>query len=169
MEPQRERRVIAPEEGRSVSLGALGVVYKIAGGDTGGSFSVVEHPMEPGTLGALPHTHTFEDEYSFVLEGEVGVLIDEEEYKATAGSYILKPRGIVHTFWNPGPSPARILEIISPAGFEGYFEEMAEVISAAGGGAPDFGKMGEIAEKYGLRLHPERMQEIVEKHGVELR
>lgn len=169
MEPRQERRVIAPEEGRSVSLGALGVAYKIAGGDTGGSFSVVEHPMEPGTLGALPHTHTNEDEYSFVLEGEVGVLIGDDEYRATPGTYILKPRGVMHTFWNPGPRPARILEIISPAGFEGYFEEMAEVLSAAAGGPPDFAKMGEIAEKYGLRLHPERMQEIVEKHGVELR
>jgi mannose-6-phosphate isomerase-like protein (cupin superfamily) len=165
----QERMVVAPEEGRSVSLGALGVVYKIAARDTGGSFSVVEHPMEPGTLGALPHTHANEDEYSFVLEGEVGVLIGEEEYEATPGTYILKPRGIVHTFWNPGPHPARILEIISPAGFEGYFDEMAEVISAAAGGAPDFEKMGGIAEKYGLRLHPERMEEIVEKHGVELR
>ena len=96
------------------------------------------------------------------------MLIGEEEYRATPGTYILKPRGIVHTFWNPGPHPARILEIISPAGFEGYFEEMAEVISAAGG-APDSEKMGGISEKYGLRLHPERIQEIVKKHGVELR
>ena len=165
----RERMVVTPEEGRSVSLGALGVVYKIAGTDTGGSFSIVEHPMEPGTLGAPPHTHTNEDEYSFVLEGEVGVLIGEEEYRAMPGTYILKPRGVVHTFWNPGPRSARILEIISPAGFERYFEEMAEVTSAAAGGPPDFGKMGEVAEKYGLRLHPERIQEIMEKHGVELR
>jgi mannose-6-phosphate isomerase-like protein (cupin superfamily) len=87
MEPQQERRVVAPEDGRSVWLGALGVVYKLTGGDTGGSFSIVEHPMEPGTLGAVPHTHTFEDEYSFVLEGEVGVLIGEDEYRATAESY----------------------------------------------------------------------------------
>jgi mannose-6-phosphate isomerase-like protein (cupin superfamily) len=164
-----ERRVIAPGEGESVSLGALGVVHKISGRDTGGSFSVVEHPMEPGTLGALPHTHANEDEYSFVLEGEVGVLIGEDEYRATPGTYVLKPRGVLHTFWNPGPHPARILEIISPAGFEGYFDEMSEVLSAAAGEPPDFGKMGEIAGKYGLTLHPERMQEISEKHGVELR
>ncbi len=100
-----ERVVITPEEGKSVSLGALGVIHKISGRDTGGSFSVVEHPMEPGTLGALPHTHTNEDEYSFVLEGEVGVLIGDDEYRATPGTYILKPRGVPHTFWNPGPIP----------------------------------------------------------------
>ncbi len=163
------RRVIAPGEGQSVWLGALGVVHKISGLDTGGSFSVVEHPMEPGTLGALPHTHANEDECSFVLEGEVGVLIGEDEYRVTPGTYVLKPRGILHTFWNPGPQPARILEIISPAGFEGYFEEMSEVLSAAAGGPPDFGKMAEIAGKYGLTLHPERTTEISEKHGVELR
>ena len=104
-----------------------------------------------------------------MLEGEVGVLIGEDEYRATPGTYVLKPRRVLHTFWNPGPHPARILEIISPAGFEGYFDEMSEVLSAAAGGPPDFGKMGEIAGKYGLTLHPERMQEISEKHGVELR
>jgi mannose-6-phosphate isomerase-like protein (cupin superfamily) len=164
-----ERRVITPEEDHSVSLGALGVVYKISGSDTGGSFSVVEHPMEPGTLGAPPHTHTNEDEYSFVLEGEVGVLIGEHEYRATPGTYILKPRGVPRTFWNSGPQPARILEIISPAGFEGYFDEMAEVNSAAAGGPPDFDKMAQIAGKYELTMHPERMAEISEKHSVELR
>ena len=169
MHESRERTVIAPEEGPSVSLGSLGVIHKITARDTGGSFSVVEHPMEPGTLGAIPHTHRNEDEYSFVLEGEIGVLIGEDEYRATPGTYVLKPRGIPHTFWNPGPGPARLLEIISPAGFEGYFDEMAEVLSAAAGGPPDFEKMGEIAEKYGLRLHPERMEELTEKHGVELR
>lgn len=59
-------------------------------------------------------------------EGEIGVLMGEQTFKAAAGAYVLKPRGVPHTFWNPGPEPARVLEIISPAGFEGYFEELAE-------------------------------------------
>jgi mannose-6-phosphate isomerase-like protein (cupin superfamily) len=74
-----------------------------------------------------------------VIEGEIGVRTGREEFRAGAGSHVLKPRGVHHAFWNPGPEPARILEIISPAGFERYFEELAGVLSA--GGPPDLGRI----------------------------
>lgn len=167
MEPE-ERLVIAPDEGASVLLGGLGAVHKLRGSDTGGSFSIVEHPMQPGILGAPPHVHLNEDEYSFVLEGEIGVLIGQREFTATPGTYVIKPRGIPHTFWNAGPQPARILEIISPAGFENYFAELGEVISAAGGGEPDFAKILEIAGKYGLTFYMERVPELLEKYNLRL-
>jgi quercetin dioxygenase-like cupin family protein len=101
-----ERVVVRPNEGTSISLGGLGVIYKLCGQDTAGSFSIVEHPLQPGTLGAAPHVHLNEDEYSFVLEGEVGVQIGEQEFTATSGTYILKPRGIPHTFWTGSNAPA---------------------------------------------------------------
>ena len=64
--------VVRPNEGVSISLGGLGVIHKLSGQDTAGSLAIVEHPLQPGTLGAAPHVHLNEDEYSFVLEGEVG-------------------------------------------------------------------------------------------------
>lgn len=106
-----ERVVVRPNEGASTSLGGLGVIHKLSGQDTAGSFSIVEHPLQLDTLGAAPHMHLNEDEYSFVLEGEVGIQIGEQEFTATSGAYILKPRGIPHTFWNAGAQPARIVEI----------------------------------------------------------
>ncbi len=124
--------VVTAGEGEVVLRGGFGVVGKVSGVETGGTFSVVEHPLEPGVLGARPHTHADEDETSFVIEGEIGVLLGEEEFRAGAGSYVLKPRGVPHAFWNPGPGRARILEIISPAGFERYFGELAGVLSAGG-------------------------------------
>jgi hypothetical protein len=48
--------VVRPGEGRSVSLGGMGVVFKVSGADTGGAFAVVEHPIEPGRLSCCPHT-----------------------------------------------------------------------------------------------------------------
>ena len=87
-------------------------------------------PIGPGIL-APPHIHTREDEFSYVLEGEIGARIGDEEVHATAGCYVLKPRNIWHTFWNPGPRPARIIEIISPAGFERFFAELAALTQAA--------------------------------------
>ena len=112
---EERRWVVGAREGEVVLRGGFGVVGKISGAETGGAFSVVEHPLEPGILGAPSHTHADEDESSFVIEGEIGVRTGREEFRAGAGSHVLKPRGVHHAFWNPGPEPARILEIISPA------------------------------------------------------
>ena len=160
------RAVVAAGEGEVVLRGGFGVVGKVTGAETGGAFSIVEHPLEPGVLGAPPHAHRDEDETSFVIEGEIGVLIGEEEFRAGAGSYVLKPRGVPHAFWNPGPEPARVLEIISPAGFERYFEELAGVLSE--GGEPDLARISEIAGRYGLVFHVERVPELLERHGLTL-
>ena len=160
------RLVVAAGEGEVVLRGGFGVIGKVSGAQTGGAFSIVEHPLEPGVLGAPPHIHSNEDETSFVIEGEIGVLIGEEEFRAGAGSYVFKPRGVVHAFWNPGPERARVLEIISPAGFEQYFEELAGVLSA--GGPPDLGRISEIAGSYGLTFHMERVPELLERHGLTL-
>ena len=122
--------------------------------------------MSPGVLASPPHTHANEDEYSFVVEGTVGVLVGDEVYEAGPGSYVLKPRGVPHALWNPRPGPAKVVEIISPAGFERYFEELAGVLSA--GGPPDVAKIEALASGYGLTFHWERAQEIMDEHGVSL-
>ncbi len=101
-----------------------------------------------------------------MIEGEIGVLIGEEELRAGPGTYVLKPRGVPHAFWNAGPEPARILEIISPAGFERYFEELAGVLSS--GGPPDLARISEIAGRYGLTFHVEQVSELLERHGLTL-
>jgi quercetin dioxygenase-like cupin family protein len=162
----KERIVIAPDEGDVILSGGIGFVGKLYGDENGGAFAIGEHPLEPGVLAAPPHTHTNEDEISYVLEGEIGVMIGDEVYTAPAGSYVLKPRGVLHAFWNPGPEPARIIEIFSPAGFERYFEELAEVLSA--GGPPDVPRLEELANRYGLTFHWVRMSEIMDKYNVGL-
>ncbi len=78
----------------------------------------------------------------------------------------MKPRGVPHTFWNPGSELARLIEIISPAGFEKYFEEVAKVRSA--GGSPDRAKIAEIAGKYGMTFHMEQVPELEEKYNIKL-
>src|SRR5919201_763827 len=73
------RHVLGPQEGESVNLFALGVRFMIDGDATGGWFSLVEHPLPARALGAPLHTHRNEDEYSYVLEGGVGLLLAAEE------------------------------------------------------------------------------------------
>jgi len=151
--------VVKPGEGSSVWLGGLGVVFKVSGADTGGAFAVVEHPIEPGRL-VLPHVHQYEDEYSYVLEGTIGARVGDHEVTVRPGSYLIKPRGIMHTFWNAGPDPARILEVISPAGFENDFVELA--------GAGDPGLRPELAAKYGLTYSSEWVDGLIEKYNLKL-
>ncbi len=137
--------IFPPDQAQSVQLGGTGVVFRLNGQVTGGSFAVVEHPLRPKTLAAPIHTHTFEDDYSYILEGEITFLLGDQLLKAKPGDWVCKPRGIPHTFWNGSPTLARILEIISPAGFEQYFQEMAVSVSNQ-----DREQMARIREKYGL-------------------
>ncbi len=160
------RLVVAPDEGEVLVRGGFGVIAKVGGALTGGSFAIVEHPLAPGILGAPPHTHANEDEFSFVVEGRMGALIGEEVVQAEAGAYVLKPRGVPHAFWNPGPEPARILEIISPAGFEGYFRELGRILAVPG--PPDVPRIIHLAARYGLTMHMDRLPEIMERFGVTL-
>jgi len=158
--------VVLPGEGNAVRLGGLGVVFKLFGPDTSGRFAVVEHPLPPGTLAAPPHTHHREDEVSYVLEGEMTAEIGDQVIHAPAGTLVYKPKGVPHTFWNQGSEPARILEIISPGGFERYFEELADLLGH--GGPPDVGRLMALATKYGLDLDMSRVGAISETYHVTL-
>jgi mannose-6-phosphate isomerase-like protein (cupin superfamily) len=151
--------VVKPDEGRSVSLGGMGVVFRLGGVDTSGAFAIVEHPIEPGRL-VMPHVHLHEDEYSYVLEGTIGARVGEREIVAGPGSYVIKPRGLMHTFWKPGPGPARLLEVIAPAGFESYFVELAE--------AGDPGRTSELAAKYGVTYSSDWVAELTSRHNLRL-
>src|SRR5246127_5243901 len=68
---------IPSSEGKLVSMGGIGVKFKITGEETGHAFSIVEHPLEPRTL-VPPHLHHDTDEYSYVVEGEFGARIGDE-------------------------------------------------------------------------------------------
>ena len=87
---------------------------------TGEGFALVEHVIAPRTLAAPMHVHANEDEYSYVLAGEVGVQVGDELVYARPGDLVPKPRGVWHAFWNRAGEPARLLELISPPGFERY-------------------------------------------------
>lgn len=157
--------ILAPTDGESVALLKLGVRFMIDGEQTGGRFSLVEHPLPPRALGSPVHTHRNEDEYSYVLEGRVGVLLGDEVVIAGPGDLVFKPRGIAHAFWNAGDEPARLLEVISPAGFERYFRELAPLLAA-----PDRDEqaVAEVAARYELDIDFSTIPALAERHGLVL-
>ncbi len=135
-----------------------------------GSISIVEHVFSPGAL-VPPHRHSREDEISYVVEGEIGFRSDGREVSLGAGGYIVKPRGELHSMWNAGPGPARMMEIISPAGFEDYFVELAAAVAAAGGRADPslIAPIAPIAERYGLAFDFAEVPDLVARYGLTLR
>src|SRR4029453_8322550 len=87
-------------------------------------------PSPPRALGAPLHSHHNEDEHSYVLQGRFGIQLGDELLEAGPGDLLFKPRAVAHAFWNAGDEPARLLELISPAGFEHYFRELAPLLAA---------------------------------------
>jgi mannose-6-phosphate isomerase-like protein (cupin superfamily) len=162
MPPETAPRIVGPEDGKSGILGAIGVRFIIDAQDADSRFSLVEHPMPPRALAAPLHRHSREDEYSFVLEGRMGAQLGEEIVYAEAGDLVFKPRDQWHTFWNADDEPCRILELISPAGFERYF---AEMIDLTGTKTPD--TIAPIARRYGLEMKFETIPQLVTEHGLQ--
>jgi mannose-6-phosphate isomerase-like protein (cupin superfamily) len=116
-------RILGPNDGKTVDFGSFGVRFMVWSEESGGGFSLVEHPIPPWTLVARLHRHANEDEYSYILEGRMGAQLGDKVVHAEKGDFVFKPRDQWHIFWNAGDEPLRILEIISPGGFEHLFEE----------------------------------------------
>ncbi|MBN1529355.1 MAG: cupin domain-containing protein [Thermoleophilaceae bacterium] len=162
---QATAKVVGPEDGKAGFLGSIGVRFMIDGAEAGERFSLVEHPMSARALAAPLHRHTREDEYSFVLEGRMGALLGDEVLEAGPGDLVHKPSGQWHTFWNAGDEPCRILEIISPAGFEHFFEELSD---AGGALAMDQEVLAALSDRYGLEMQPESIPELLERFGLRI-
>jgi mannose-6-phosphate isomerase-like protein (cupin superfamily) len=155
---------VGTTEGDRADFPRLLTRYLIRGEATGGRFALLEHEIPPRALAAPMHVHQREDEYSFVLEGRVGVQIGDEDGEAGPGELVIKPRGVPHAFWNAGDQPARLLELISPAGFERYFEELAPQLSRDG--PPDLDALAAIQARYGHSMDRESIGGLIERHGL---
>jgi len=155
--------VVEPHAPDDPTMPGLTATTRLTAADTG-SISIVEHVFSPGVL-VPPHRHTREDEISYVVEGEIGFRSDGREVSLGAGGYIVKPRGELHSMWNAGDRPARMIEIISPAGFENYFVEVAAAVAAAAR-LPDPGVRTAIAARYGLTFDLAEVPDLVTRHGL---
>ena len=158
-------KVLGPRDGNMGFLGSIGVRFMIDGGESGGGFALVEHPMSAHALGAPMHRHAREDEYSYVLEGRVGAMLGDQVLEAGPGSLIFKPRQQCHTFWNASDAPARILEIISPAGFEHYFLELAAL---GGSRVAEPQALKALAERYSLEVEPQSIPALLERFQLRI-
>jgi mannose-6-phosphate isomerase-like protein (cupin superfamily) len=156
-------RIVGPRDGKAGSLGGVGVRFMIDGAESGGGFSLVEHPMEARALAAPMHRHSREDEYSYILQGRVGADLGGQIVQAEVGDLVFKPRDQWHTFWNAGDEPARILEIISPAGFEKFFDQLTDLTAK---GPVDPATLATLAGEYGTELDFTSVPALLAAHGL---
>jgi mannose-6-phosphate isomerase-like protein (cupin superfamily) len=157
-------RKLGPDAGKAVDLRSVGVRFMTWSEETGGGFSLIEHPIPPRTLVAPVHRHSREDEYSFVLEGRMGALLGDDVIYAEVGELAFKPRHQWHTFWNPDDSPCRILEIVSPGGFEHFFDELAAAMQSR-----DFdpAQLGDLGARYGMDFQLDSVPRLCAEHGLD--
>ena len=155
-------RVLGPDEGEATGdPKGRRDRFLLDGTRTESRLSVVEHTLPPQALAGPMHRHSREDEYSFVIEGRLGAIFGDEEVIAGPGDFVFKPRGEWHTFWNPGTTTTRILELITPSGLEGLFRTLGEP-----GVEMDPEGLPALAAQYGCEVDFERTMQIVEKHGL---
>jgi quercetin dioxygenase-like cupin family protein len=154
-----------PSSHRTVALFGVQFAYRLETANTDGLASVLEVTVPPRTL-VKPHQHSREDEFSLILSGTVGARIGDETYEEIpAGSSVVKPRDIPHAMWNVTDEPARILEIVMPAGLEAYFTELEPILHEQPQWTERF---YELATRFGLTILDDWSRELQERYGITL-
>ena len=159
--------IVRADEGWTVrpSSKVPGDRFIVSGADTDGRFAVVTHPIEPGWF-APPHTHTREDEYSYILEGTFGFEVGDREFEAGPGSLVFKPRGLRHAFWNTSERRGFMLEIVSPAGLERFFADALDLFR--GGKLPPPEATQDLGRRYGAEVDASATPAFMARHGLHL-
>jgi len=151
-------QIIQLVTGEGPAYSAVGDVYRIlaTGEQTGGAYVLSEARVPPGG-GPPPHIHHREDESFYVLEGEIAFTLGDRQVVATPGSFVQGPRGIPHAFKNQSGSPARMLILVTPPGFEHFMAEIGTPLPSFDA-APlpvtqaDIQKLLAVAPKYGIEV-----------------
>lgn len=124
--------IISSADAARHNLGGSEVVMSLRGEQTGGTLAAIECAVPAGGHGPTLHYHAHTDDLFSVLEGTLALTVDGDERQATAGSSVFIPRGVAHRFANASGETVRFLSIVSPAGFERYFDAVAEALAANG-------------------------------------
>jgi mannose-6-phosphate isomerase-like protein (cupin superfamily) len=127
-----EGRVLAPEEGKRIPTPVPGasIVFKAWGKRSPGDLDLIEFGLPPGKDGPRPHVHRKHEELFYVVEGQMGFLVGDQQFMQVGpGSVVHIPPGVVHDFRNSGSLRCRFLIVTCPSGLDRYFEEMGALVT----------------------------------------
>ena len=158
----RPTKIITVDPQAGIDLSVVGDNYRllITGKETGGAFAVIDMLIPPGG-GPGPHAHAIFQESFYVVEGEIVVRTEKQNYIAKKGAFVSIPKGgAIHAFKNESKSNAHILCIVVAAGLEEFFKEIGKPV-AYGALLPvpemtpgDAEKLKSIAIKYDQEVFP---------------
>ena len=149
-DPNMNPMIVPIDGGKAVNILGIPMFIRLKGSDTLGIISAVESHDVPGG-GPPPHIHHREDETFQILEGEYEFTVGGKSFIAKKGTTIFAPRGIPHTYRYLGQTPGRLMCIITPAGFDGFFEEIGAMSPQQ---QQDIPRVLEIAAKFGMEILP---------------
>jgi quercetin dioxygenase-like cupin family protein len=143
---------LSAQEGRTEQpLNIIGaeMLAKLTNDDTDGAVAIFQQNVPPMS-GPPLHRHSREDEWFYVLEGQITIQVDGQQTILRAGSSAFAPRGTAHTYQNFGPAPARHLVMVTPGGFQRFFEELT--LLNRGPAAPDLVRVEKLMNEHGVEL-----------------
>lgn len=123
--------LVPPGSGR---LNRMRMLYKIPANEAGGSLSIFEWVIQPGAR-VDAHTHAREDEFTYVIAGELRFEVGAQRFAAGPGSYVIKPRHVSHGFRNTSDQPSRVIEVTVPGNLDGYYDELVTLPASTEAGA----------------------------------
>jgi len=148
---------LARDEGEAFWLLGMLETVKIGRADTDGRFGLLEILVKPGD-GSPWHVHPDEDEWFYVLDGQLTIYVGDTRLDLGAGGFAFGPKGVPHTFIGAGDRPARALIGFAPMQFEGFLREVGQPAPErilppappAEAPPPDIAKLAPIAKRGGF-------------------
>jgi len=153
--------VVPPGEGLPVPVPFHETTLLLSEAGSEAGVSIYEFVVPPRTGGAPPHRHTHEDEYAYVLEGTLTLMLGDKTAEAGPGTLAALTRGTVHAFWNATEEPVTALFFISEGGFERFFDAVAISLRDQPPESPGDAnaRIGAIAAEHGIEIRPELIPE----------
>lgn len=151
-------QVVEPTQGRQIIVPMHPTRHVVPAAATASGLSVYEIALDPRAPGTPPHIHTNEDEFLYVIEGEVSVQIEGEVHRVREGAMVIKPRGQLHAFWNSSDASARLLLTVSGDGdFEAFFDGVETAAADMDSPEPFEVRMAALAETSGITIEMGRL------------
>ena len=149
---------IEPGQGRSYYFGQDLYTFKTVGEETGEAYALCEVIVAPGGGTPTPR-HNGQNESFYVQDGEIEFQLDDRTFVGTAGTFLHSPKGQLHRFTNTTATPAKMLVLTTPAGFEKFIAEVGKAVNgeitlAASLSPEDLDKILTTAPKYGIEIVP---------------
>lgn len=157
---------IPPGAGKKGNIAVNEIIFKLSQEQTAGNLGSAETTLYPGFMGAVPHRHKNFDEVCRVLEGTLSIMVGDEVFTVEAGGWHLRPRGIVHSFWNSGKVAAKFIELYIPGGHEAYMQELTSLF--VNGRTPQPEEVDAVARKHDIEFLWDRLPALLKKYKVHL-